>query len=249
MLTLNKMKTVLTISGFDPTSGAGVIADAEAIRAADCHPLCIVSALTIQDSSNIQAIQAIPVSELQKTLDCLQKDFPIHAIKIGMVASNEQLEWLEALANASQIPIVFDPILAAGGGYTWHPEEDFIRFRALAKASTVSTPNATEQKLLMLKGSILTTDTGSREEVVCKLEHDGTSVLWSRPRIKKTFHGTGCTLASYLAAMLAQGYDLTDAAQKSFYFTHQALQNDYEIGHGQSFFKRQIPFLNSNHHD
>lgn len=238
-----RYQTVLSISGFDPTAGAGVLADAEAIRAAGCHPLALITANTIQDSNNIHQINASNIETMQQSFNCLKNDFSIDAIKIGMLANENQIHWLIDTLSMVDVPIVLDPILAAGGGFDWLDEKATHAMKDLALVSTITTPNAKEQQILGLNQNIFITDTDdSNDEVKAQLITSSNTFCWKKPKYKHTFHGTGCTLASFLAAELALGKTLVNACENSFNYVHKAISQHYRLGHGQLFFRR-------NHHE
>jgi hydroxymethylpyrimidine/phosphomethylpyrimidine kinase len=242
---------VLSLSGHDPTGGAGIQADIETLVRLGCYPCTVITALTIQDTRDVR--QVIP----QRSADFLEQarlileDLPVAAVKIGLLGSVQIVRAVEQVLDwAGDVPVVLDPILGAGGGRelsdcTLVAE---VRTRLFPRA-TVATPNAPEARRLAGSGdadaqardllalgcpNVLLTGTHEDSPDVVNRWHSAAGVKCYRwPRLPASYHGSGCTLASALAACLAKGQTVEDAVRESQGFTWQALNRGFRLGKGQ----------------
>jgi len=249
---------VLCFSGHDPTGGAGVQADIETITRLGGHACTVVTALTAQDTRNVQAVWPQPGRDFLRQARLLAADLPIQAVKIGLLGSAEiALAVAGLLADElAGIPVVLDPVLAAGGGQPLAREDliEAIRRRLLPWTS-VATPNIPEARcvaggvealddcaaewLRLGCGHVLITGTHSDSgEVVNRLYGAGDDCAWAWPRLPHEYHGSGCTLAAALAAGLARGLGLVEACRQAQQFTWDALAAGFAPGHGQWLPKR-----------
>ncbi len=241
---------VLCCSGFDPTGGAGVQADIEAVAAQGAHALAVVTALTVQDSHNVVLSQAVEAGLLQQQLDTLLADCRVDAIKIGLLGSIEQLPVLAAAIRRCGKPVVLDPILRAGGGRELLGGA-FARAVAeqLFPLCTVLTPNAAEARrwtgcdsldaagaALLSQGAQHVLITGGDEPdaaVSNRWYHAGGLRVFTHPRIEGEFHGAGCTLAASLAARLALGEAIETALVAAQAYVATTLQQARPVGRGR----------------
>ncbi len=250
---------VLTISGHDPTGGAGVQADIEALAAAGCRCLSLVTALTAQDSVNVHQIWPQSADALAKQGQILLADMAIDAIKIGLLADAEIAITVRKIIDRGMgVPVVFDPVLAAGGGTDLASSSLLAAIRQhLLPATTVLTPNTPELRrlsgednlssgvaALLAQGCQAILLTGGHEtggEIINTLYRPGLAARsWRWPRLPEQYHGSGCTLASALAGALAQGKALEQACEQAQQFTFQALANAERCGRGQWFPVRNL---------
>lgn len=245
---------MLCLSGLDPTGGAGIQADIETLFALGCHCLPVITSLTVQDTGNVSRTQAVASDLLQAQLDVLFADVPVRAIKIGLIDSIDTLELIaEVMTDYPEIPVVADPVLKAGGGFTFSGDDLIAAYRRLVLPRvTVLTPNTDELSMLspieadhgaaasalMALGCrhVLVTGTHARTEDVINtlFSQDRPAESWHWPRLPGTYHGSGCTLASALTAGLAQGLPVSRAATNAQSFTWHALQQGWQAGHGQT---------------
>ena len=117
MNSLNHVPVVMTLSGNDPTGGAGIQADIEALASMGCHAAPIITALTIQDTGGVYRFDPIDPSVVIEQARAVLEDMPIAAFKIGMVGSVDNVESIHSLLiDYPKIPVVLDPVLAGGGG-------------------------------------------------------------------------------------------------------------------------------------
>ena len=244
---------ILCFSGHDPTGGAGIQADIEAIRRMGGHPCTVVTALTAQDSENVSCVYPQDSEAFMAQAMLLLKDFNVSAIKIGLLGSHViARKVVELIDLAGQVPVVLDPVLAAGGGTDLAGDMliSVIRSEILPRTTWV-TPNVPEAQRLGGYASIqscaerlralgvphvLVTGTHAEgPEVVNRWfgpegEHD-----WRWIRLPQEYHGSGCTLAAALAAGLAKGLSDEDAADMAQRMTYESLRRAYPLGRGQWF--------------
>jgi hydroxymethylpyrimidine/phosphomethylpyrimidine kinase len=108
---------VLTFAASDPTSGAGLQADLLTLASMGCHPLSVVTALTVQDTAGVEGVLAIDSDWVADQARCVLEDMPVDAIKIGMLGSVENIAAIaEIVADYPDVPLVLDPVLASGRG-------------------------------------------------------------------------------------------------------------------------------------
>jgi len=249
----------LTIAGSDSGGGAGIQADLKTFAAHRVHGLCAIAALTAQHTRAVTAVHVPDVAFLRAQIDACFDDFTIGAVKLGMLANAEViLAVADALEHHKPKHVVLDPVMVStSGARLLEPGAlDALRTRLLPMATLV-TPNLPEAELLigeriedvdamhgaidalralgtkavLLKGGHLPVD-AAREEVV-DLFADGDLVhAMSHARLKIDAHGTGCTLASAVAANLCLGRDLRDASIAATDYVHAALLRGYRPGRG-----------------
>ncbi|MFC0337447.1 hydroxymethylpyrimidine/phosphomethylpyrimidine kinase [Kushneria avicenniae] len=261
---------VLVLAGHDPTGGAGLIADAEAVRAMGGWALTVPTALTRQTTVDVQAVMPRPGEEILATARGLLEDCNVHAIKVGLIADLSTLEAVTTLCAAhSHLPIVIDPVLKAGGGRELSGQ---ILMAAMAERllplADLVTPNLQELSRLatVLAGSDLQ-DQAVADQAARVLDSGARAVLatgadmaearqqphvthqlytrngvqsWSWPRLPGHYHGSGCTLASAAAAALARGDALEEACRQAQQFTWQSLESALRPGRGQALPDRLI---------
>ncbi|MGQ0699489.1 MAG: bifunctional hydroxymethylpyrimidine kinase/phosphomethylpyrimidine kinase [Panacagrimonas sp.] len=250
------VKRVLCLSGHDPTGGAGIHADIEAVAAQGGHALSIVTALTVQDTRNVRHVEPVAAALIERQLAALEEDGPFDAIKIGLIGSAAQVHLMVDLIRRSRVPLVFDPVLRAGGGADLvDPELQATVLDQLVPLVDLMTPNLAEARRFVPDGnsggacaaSLLAT--GCRNVLVTGGDIPGPTVLniWFRadaeprhfewPRLDETFHGAGCTLASAIAGQLALGASMAEAIVRGQQWTQAALTRAVAVGCG-----RRIPF-------
>lgn len=244
--------SVLCFSGHDPSGGAGVQADIETIVSHRCHAASIITCLTEQDSRNVKRLLPQKPQDIISQAHTLFSDFEIAAIKIGLLGSAEIAEAIaQLLQDHPRIPVVLDPVLAAGGG-TDMANEQLVRaiVEQLLPLTTLITPNSLEARRLCVNedlsdcgrnlqrlGADYVLITGSHEDTT-QVENrlwmpDGNSETFHWQRLPHSYHGSGCTLASAVAALLAQGVDMFSAVSEAQDYTWQSLEAAYRPGQGQ----------------
>jgi hydroxymethylpyrimidine kinase/phosphomethylpyrimidine kinase len=237
----NHPPVILAFGGFDPTGGAGVLMDAKAAQAAGGYVAAVPSCLAIQSTAAFSRIVPIPRDAIERALACAAKSFRIRAVKIGVVGTRPAAEAVhDFLAQHPALPAVLDPVLRSSSGAPLLGAGALPAYRRLLARATVITPNLPEiEKILdrrigsfgeaILAARDLSSATGAA--VVLKGGHfpwkgkRGVDIVFERRRVtllgpggktpRVDAHGTGCALASALAARTALGDPLVDAARNA----------------------------------
>ena len=240
--------SILCLSGFDPSGGAGIQADIESIASMGGHAVPIITAHTVQNTKNVYDVQSVDAQFFTEQANRLLEDVSIKAIKIGMVGSVNIIEAINTiLKENTDLPVIYDPVLAAGGGKNFTATDmlDAIK-ELLLPYTTVLTPNSLEARKLssetelnacglnlMQQGceSILITGTHEDKEHVDNLWfNEGKYVeTFSWDRLPHEYHGSGCTLASAIAALVAQGLDAFNAVNEAQDYSWNALKHAFRI--------------------
>jgi hydroxymethylpyrimidine/phosphomethylpyrimidine kinase len=247
---------VLTFAASDPSGGAGLQADLLTLASMGCHPLSVVTAITVQDTLGIEGVQALDAEWVADQARCLLEDMPVDAFKIGVLGSVENIAAIaEIVSDYPDVPLVLDPVLASGRGDELATESMIGAIRELLlPQTTILTPNTLEarrlveaddddaslaacaHKLIEL-GAEYVLVTGTHEatpQVVNTLYgKDGVVRADAWTRLPGSYHGSGCTLASAIAAMLANGLELPEAVREAQDYTWHALRKAYRPGMGQ----------------
>jgi len=243
---------VLSLSGHDPSGGAGIQADIETMISHQCHPVSVITALTEQNTSNVKKLLPQSADEIVAQAFTLFDDLPIKVIKIGLIGHVDTAKAIhQILMKYSSIPVIFDPVLAAGGGTSLSNKEliDSI-VELILPRTTIITPNSLEARQLTQKDDLqdcgtkllelgceyaLITGTHENTEVVSnQLFNDGQCIeTYTWDRLPHDYHGSGCTLASSIAAMLAHGLEVKTCLIEAQEYTWNSLTNGYQSGKGQ----------------
>ncbi len=249
----NSRPPVLCIGGLDPSGGAGLQADIEAIASCGGHALPIASCLTVQNSIQVFSVSAIDPSLIQKQAAALLKDMKIACCKIGVIPNQAIAKTVaNILAQLPNVPVVFDPVFSASHGSEFSNSETINAIKdILLPAVTIATPNLKELSTLTDDNNditsqakslcglgpkyILATGADSDTDHVHNIlfTRDGIKAEYEWPRLPHVYHGSGCTLSSALACYLALDYDITDAVESAQKFTCQSLQYAQPVGSGQ----------------
>ena len=240
---------VLCFSGLDPSGGAGIQADIEAINAMGAHAASIITCLTVQDTKNVYELSTVDPELVHKQANTVLNDMSIKVIKIGLIGSYEVATVIaDILHQHPEIPVVLDPILAAGGGSDLANDSlvDTIK-TAIIPRCRIITPNLPEARrlthsasdlfqalpLLGAKACLLTGSHADTSDVIHILLMSGTQQQWSYPRLPHEYHGSGCTLAASIAALMANGFDTRTAVKQALDYTYQTLNDAQALGQGQ----------------
>lgn len=252
---------VLTFAASDPSGGAGIQADLMTISSMGCHALSVITALTVQDTVGIDNILAIDPEWVEDQARTILEDMPVDVFKIGLLGSIENIAVIAGiLADYPDIPAVFDPVLSSGRGDEL-ADEDMISAiqEMLLPQTTVLTPNSLEARRLTeadgededtnilpfdecarrliafgCKNVLLTGTHENTPDVVNELYDESGRVrsdAWER--LPGSYHGSGCTLASAVAAALAHGLPISQAVREAQDYTWQALAAGFRPGMGQ----------------
>ncbi|MHB1358596.1 MAG: bifunctional hydroxymethylpyrimidine kinase/phosphomethylpyrimidine kinase [Rhodocyclaceae bacterium] len=250
---------VLCFAAADPTCGAGLQADLLTLAALGCHPLTVVTALTVQDTAGVEDVLPISGGWVADQARALLEDMPVAVFKLGMLGSIDAIVAVaEVLADYPDTPVVFDPVLASGRGDAFADEEIVAAMLALLLPHTdILTPNSLEARRLaqelesarpapdLAACARLLIDAGCAHVLVTGAHEPGAQVVntlygshgplrndaW--PRLPGSYHGSGCTLASAIAAQLAWGQDMSAAVAAAQDYTWHALAAGFRPGMGQ----------------
>lgn len=234
---------VLIIAGSDSGGGAGIQADIKAVSALGGHAMTAITAITAQNTCGVSGVHPVPTDMVVAQIDAVLSDIGTDAVKIGMIGSAETAHAVaDRLEGLSGIPIVFDPVMVATSGSALADAETIAAFTRLMRFATLTTPNLPELVALggesavlghgcalLVKGGHGTSDLLTDRLI----EADGTETIWQDARIDTPHtHGTGCTLASAIAAGLAQGMRLPDAVSRARAYVRAALSCAPGLGQG-----------------
>ena len=239
---------VLVFSGLDPSGGAGLAADILAIAAQGAHALPVITALTVQDNDRVFGVEAVAPELLRRQAQALIDKMAILAVKIGIPGSAANAAVIAQLIAQLRLarphlPVVLDPVLASGHGDVLSRDDAVLALAPLLPVTTVIVPNGPEALTLGGEGNLrargcenvlVTGGHGDGEVLVNRwFDAEGREREWRWPRLPGEFHGSGCTLASAIAARLAQGVPMQEALDGAQRYCHAALAGAYAIAPGQ----------------
>lgn len=232
---------VLSIAGSDPSGGAGIQADLKAFSALGVYGMAALTALTAQNTRGVTGVHAVPVEFVRQQIDTVFDDVAVAAVKVGMVGSADAVAAVsDCLSLYRPAVLVVDPVMISKSGHRLIEEDavDCLRGRLLPQA-TLITPNLPEAAVL-LDDPAPAADTAAMEQVGRRLQAlTGAAVLLKGGHLEgdqspdlliagerlqwfaaqrvptRSTHGTGCTLASACAALLARGLELADAIERA----------------------------------
>ncbi|QLF94264.1 bifunctional hydroxymethylpyrimidine kinase/phosphomethylpyrimidine kinase [Pseudomonas sp. ABC1] len=256
----NHRPVVLCLSGHDPSGGAGLQADIEALIAQDCHAAPCITALTVQDTVDVQDFRVLDRDWVLAQAAAVSNDLPVAAVKLGMLGSVEMVDTvLDIMGRLPGTPLVCDPVLRAGGGGALGKDEvGFAMRERLFPIATIATPNLPEARILaeLPEGSadecaarllphirhlLITGGHGDETQVHNRLySRNGSPRTFICPRLPGSYHGSGCTLASALAGRLALGEGLESAVERALDYTWRTLRDAEAPGRGQ-YIPRRLP--------
>lgn len=252
-MTTNKIQTVLLCAGGqDPSGGAGIQADAEAARAIGVHACGVVTCLTAQDTCGIHRLWPQAAEQVDEQCRVVLADSRVGALKVGLLGSSRTVRvFCDIAAEHPSLPLILDPVLSSGAGQPLADAAMLNQMRNnLLGRCTLVTPNLTEARTLssfnepddcalrlLETGCDWVLITGTHEpgeEVSNRLYgQDGDRQEWSWPRLEGEFHGSGCTLASAIAARVAQGAKIQNAIAEAQQYTWESLNQARRTGRCQ----------------
>lgn len=250
----------MVFAGLDPTGGAGLQADIEAIGAMGAHALPVITAITAQDTSDVRSCAPVDALAVIEQARVVLEDIPVAAFKVGLAGSVETMGAIHTiLRDYEDVPVVVDPVCGSGAGTPLADDEQLDALVSLLlPRATVVTPNTIEARLLTPEADslnasaqellsygcdyVLLTGTHDRSvDVVHRLYGDRRLIrTYNCERLPGRYHGSGCTLASALAALLAHGVAAPAAAGEAIDFTIAALRRATAPGGGQRI-PRRVP--------
>jgi hydroxymethylpyrimidine/phosphomethylpyrimidine kinase len=246
---------VLAIAGFDPSGGAGILADMKTFAAHNCYGVAALTALTVQNSQGAFSVHPTGAKVLKETVVSLLADGRIKAVKIGMLANRENAEAVREILDANPaLPAVLDPVLRSATGLELldRPGLETLREHLLRRV-TVVTPNLAEAAALtdlkvenqegMKAAARRLVEMGARAVVVTGGHLDKAVDVFSDGAALECFvgehikpdntHGTGCTFSSAVASNLALGRQLRDAVVLAKAYVTEAIRKAYAVGPGR----------------
>jgi hydroxymethylpyrimidine/phosphomethylpyrimidine kinase len=248
----NQINTyVLSIAGFDPSAGAGSLADIKTFESHKVYGLGVVSALTFQNDSQFDDVSWISAHDIIKQIQVLKRRFDFRVIKIGLIKDfNTLYTVVDYLVQSNENSlIIWDPIIKATAGYEFHNTIDVNTLNLLLSKIYLITPNSYEA--VFLTKELNPYDAAKALSASCNVllkgghnkENVGTDYLFtihqSEPEIiapnplkgSQIFpkHGSGCILSSSIAAHLAKGYSLTEACIKAKIYTEKFLSSSHQL--------------------
>ncbi|MDR2219670.1 MAG: hydroxymethylpyrimidine/phosphomethylpyrimidine kinase [Methylobacillus sp.] len=255
---------VLTFAATDPSGGAGLQADLLTLASIGCHPLSVVTGITVQDTVGVDGVLALDAEWVNEQARTILEDMGVAAFKLGMLGSVENVAVIaEIVADYPDVPLLIDPVLASGHGDELAGDEiQDAMIDLLFPQTTLLTPNSLEARRLafgddsddengdeageslaecarqlLAMGSEYVLITGTHErtsDVINTLySENGLVRRYSWERLPGTYHGSGCTLTSAIAACLAHGLAMEEAVAEAQEYTWQTLQAGFRPGMGQ----------------
>jgi hydroxymethylpyrimidine/phosphomethylpyrimidine kinase len=249
---------VLVFSGHDPSGGAGIQADIEAIAAQGAHALTVITSLTVQDNNQVYAVHPVAPEIVLAQAQNLIKNFVVKAVKLGIAGSAQNAVVIASLIRELQLTnpdlaVVLDPVLSSGRGQQLTLDDAVIALAPLLDVASLITPNlpeamrlaphgltAAQQAISLLGGScrdVFLKGGHGQDQQVCNRWFSQRAQLseltWNWPRFEAEFHGSGCTLAAAIAGQLACGHSMEKSLQAAQMYTQRCLQQAYPIAVGQ----------------
>ena len=249
---VDKKPVVLVMAGHDPSGGAGIQADIETIARNNCHAATVITALTTQNTSEFIKSISVNPDDFQEQINLILAEMQIKSCKIGLIADLGILSIIEkTLYSLKNIPIVIDPVINAGSGEKMMTDDITVSlYEKLMPFTTVITPNSIEARKLTgmdsleaaaaefhKRGCTAVLITGTHEQtekVVNTLFLKNETPLSNEwDRLPGNYHGSGCTLASAIAAQLALGRDIKQSVSTAQEYTWQTLKHGVLLGKTQ----------------
>jgi hydroxymethylpyrimidine/phosphomethylpyrimidine kinase len=249
---------VLSIAGFDPSSGAGVTADVKTIAAHGCYGVSCITALTVQSTAGVRRVQTVSPALVSETLEELNSDIAIAAVHIGMLGSGKVVQVVADFLAKTGLPnIVLDPILKSSSGADLIDSGGArLLMQLLLPLATVVTPNLEEAaaltglqvgnldqmrvaatKLHAMGAANVVVTGGDLEKAIDLLSFDNKrgvqqEVFKSDRQQSNSTHGTGCAFATAMACHLARGRGLPEAVLLAKAYVAAAIANAHSVGQG-----------------
>ena len=243
---------VLVIAGHDPSGGAGIQADIETIANAGCHAATVITSLTAQNTKEV--IDVIPQKPafFRKQIGLILDDMKITSCKIGMIGNVQLIDIIQNELAKLNIPIVLDPVIGSTSGQSFTDENICKKLlSSLLQITTLITPNSNEARILtnltdldaaanklleLGTKSVLITGADEDTDNITNSFYAGTNTSseYHWERLSGSFHGSGCTLSSRIAASLALGNDLQTSIEEAQAYTWNTIKYGLKIGQGQA---------------
>ncbi len=251
------MKTpVLTIAGSDSSGGAGIQADLKALSANNVFAMTVLTSITAQNTCGVSSVFHLPTATIDAQLEAIFSDIPVKTIKTGMLGTQEIITSVSnKLSKQSIQHLVVDPVMVAKGGYVLLEEQAIVTLKSqLCPQAYLITPNIYEAQVLSDMTITSIADARAAAKIIHQLgcrhvlikgghlqEQPGTDLLYDGRFFQmykgeylqtQNTHGTGCTMASTIAAHLAKGKPVTDAIKAAKTYTTEAIRHGFTLGKG-----------------
>jgi hydroxymethylpyrimidine kinase/phosphomethylpyrimidine kinase len=255
------MPVALTIAGFDPSGGAGVVADVKTFTAFGCFATAAVTSLTFQNTTGVFGATHQTAADVRAQVLPIVEDFRVAGVKTGMLPTREVIREVARLlreTHLSETSAVVDPVVRSTSGFDLIDDDALAALKSeLLPLARLVTPNLPEAERLtgleikteadMRRAAAALREMGARAvlvkgghltgggDAVDLLDDEGRVELFRAPRIHTdATHGTGCTLAAAVAACLARGMDLSPAVGAAKRFVTEAIRRSPQLGRGFS---------------
>lgn len=249
------MKKLLTIAGSDSIGGAGIEADLKTFCALGVYGMCVITAVTAQNTQGVYDVRDMDGSIIKEQIDCIFEDTTVNAVKIGMVSNKIIIDAIhDSLIKWKPKNLVIDPVMISKSGYYLLKKEAIESLKEeLIPLADVLTPNIPESEeltgikiksiddmkdaakvILSLGAKSVVVKGGHSVENATDVFYDGHKFcMLPEERIKtKNTHGTGCTYSSAIASYLGKGLAMEDAVQHAKKYITEAIRNSLNIGKG-----------------
>ena len=260
------MKNVLTIAGFDPSSGAGATRDLDTFFSLGLHGIAAPTSIVAQGPQGVRNVYPMPFDAFSGMLTLIREDMRVDGVKVGVVWDEHYVEALSAfLPEYSEIPVVVDPVLTSKNGIQLLSDKGLKSLvKSVFPKATIITPNLDEatfitgEKVRTLKdmeGCARALAATGPEAIVMKGGHlkgepidllfDGTDyTTWKRKRVDRIIHGTGCIFSSLLVSFLVHGYSIKEAFIASESLMDDLVKESYQVNE-DGYYYMSSGFLNN----
>jgi hydroxymethylpyrimidine/phosphomethylpyrimidine kinase len=253
--------SVMTFAATDPSSGAGLQADILTFASIGCHPLSVVTGITVQDTVGVENMMTFDADWVDEQARTILEDMQVMAFKIGMIGSVENVAVIaEIVADYPDVPLLIDPVLSSGrGDELANDNVQEAMLDLLIPQATLITPNSIEARRLAFYNDdsdeaenasldesalrlldigseyVLITGTHERTAEVTNTLYgaDGLIKAYNWERLPGSYHGSGCTLTSAIAACIAHGLSMEEAILEAQEYTWKTLKAGFRPGMGQ----------------
>jgi hydroxymethylpyrimidine/phosphomethylpyrimidine kinase len=244
----------LSIAGSDPSGGAGIEADLKTFTALQVYGACVVTAITVQDTSRVYDVHPVPAAFVGQQIKVVLSDLPVRSIKLGMLYARGVVKVVRGMLSDVKAPIVLDPVFRSGSGDPLiKGDAKEVLIKDLLPISAVVTPNVSEAEEIcgfeigsvedleraaehiMSLGSKAVVIKGKHvdSEVVDLFLSEEKKLVFKKRRLDLNVHGAGCTFSSAIAAFLAHGCSLAESVRKAESFLEGLLSFSLTIGRGR----------------
>ena len=257
------MKNILTIAGFDPSSGAGITKDLNVFFSLGMHGISVPTCIVNQGPSGVTGVYPIPPDQFSYMLEAVKDGARIDGVKIGVMWDESHVEAMSEFIKAINeceglsIPVVLDPVISAKNhtrlltdrglkklvdsalplATVITPNIDEARFITGIKIECLDDMKACAGKILNMGPNAVVVKGGHLEGEPVDLLYDGSEFMtWQKKRIDREVHGTGCTFSSLLISFLVHGYHLRDAFIISEQHMQDLLKESYRIADNGYFY-------------